>query len=45
MIDQLPDMEHEMSERTRHLLESPWALLAFAAASAAAVTALMLQLM
>jgi len=34
-----------MAERTRELLSSPWALLAFAAAGAAAVTALMLHVM
>jgi hypothetical protein len=38
-------MEQEMAERTRQMLTSPWALLAFAAAAAAAVTALMLKLM
>ena len=38
-------MEEEMADRTRQLLTSPWALLAFAAAAAAAVTGLMLQLM
>ena len=38
-------MEEPMADRTRQLLTSPFALLLMAAASAAAVTALMMRLM